>query len=164
LIVTFATLRRYRVEHPEFDLFIIQNAVGLSRSILMHFRIVPSNAAFDFPAPSIERKIAVANRGKNVEPYVMQEGDRGRILSIVARYVHRQDWDDVIQNVFVALYSGALNRESIPSFVKIFARDHYGLFPDEARGDVKSPFSLNATTHPNDDRPLIDRVSRGLWD
>src|SRR5262245_58902477 len=51
-IVTFAKLRRYRVEHPEFDRFIIQNASGVARGQLIQFRIVPANAKFQYSAPT----------------------------------------------------------------------------------------------------------------
>jgi len=67
-LVCFAILRRYRIEHPEFDRFIIENARDRrSAACLRDFKIVPANAQFHFAAPAIIKPIR-----KELPPYCIR--------------------------------------------------------------------------------------------
>jgi len=99
LIVGFAKLRQYRVTHPEFDRFIIENSRDLrSSAVLRQCRIVPANAKFEYSAPAI---IKPARR--DIPPFMMREDDMPWVLSLIPKSVPDHARYDVLQDVFMAL-------------------------------------------------------------
>jgi hypothetical protein len=111
-IVNFAKLRRHRVEHPEYDRFIIENARDAnSRVKLLKFRIVPANAQFVYAAPAI-----IKPARKEIPPFLYQDGDLEWISSLIPRGFPQRD--DVIQNIFMDLCARAIGRDDVPPRVK----------------------------------------------
>jgi hypothetical protein len=96
-IVNFATLKRYRIEHPAFDRFIIENSrAKQARAVLRRCLIVPSNAALFAPVSTFIKPVR-----KELPPYLYQEGDLEWISSLIPSGF--PGGDDVVQNLFTDL-------------------------------------------------------------
>ncbi|SEB95004.1 hypothetical protein SAMN05444164_0640 [Bradyrhizobium erythrophlei] len=156
LIVTFKALKRYRIENPSFDRFLIENArVRLSRSQLMLFRIVPSNAE--------HFRLDLAQ--EDVPPFEMQAGDFEWILSLLKqKRVPFEARYDVAQDIIVSLLSRAISRENLANRIMDFTSEHYRRNPGLGYGTVKQPDSLDAPIYDDADVSRGDRAHRGLWD
>lgn len=108
-IVNFATLKRYRLEHPEFDRFIIENARDPSSRIkLLKCQIVPANAQFTYATPAIIKPVR-----KEIPPFLYQAGDLEWISSLIPQGFPQRD--DVIQNIFMDLCARAIGRDEVPA-------------------------------------------------
>jgi hypothetical protein len=159
MIVNFAKLRRHRVEHPEFDRFVIENARGAgSRVGLLKCRIVPANAHFDFKIPTI-----IKPARKEIPPFLYQDGDLDWIGSLIPRGFPQRD--DVIHNIFMDLCARAISRDEVPGRIKALKTDQERLFPMKYRkfGD-SALVSLDEVLFEDGSTTRGDTVSRGLWD
>ena len=157
LIVGFAKLKQYRVTHPEFDRFIIQNATGVSRAQLMQFRIVPTNAKFEYCTPAI-----IKPARKDISPFVMRDDDMAWVLSLIPRSVPDYARYDVMQDVFVALSAREISRDEVPQMVRKQA-GRYVQRESDGR-DPTRPWSLDVPAYREGSMLRTDTASSGLWD
>jgi len=156
-IVTFAKLRRYRVEHPEFDRFIIQNASGVARGQLIQFRIVPANAKFQYSAPTI-----IKPARKDIPPFLMRDDDMTWVLSFIPRSVPDYARYDLMQDVFMALSAREISRGEVPRTVRKQAAK-YVVRESDGRDPTK-PWSLDVPAYREGSMLRAQTVSAGLWD
>lgn len=160
-IVNFATLKRYRVDHPEFDRFIIENARDLlSRARLTKFLIVPTNAGFSYSAPNFQKPVR-----KEVPPFLFQDGDLEWVSSLIPRGLPSFVRDEIVQNAFAKLCERAVSRDEVPATVKRLVKDQAKLFPTMFRKFGDSPLvSLDELVFEDGSTTRGDMVTHGLWD
>lgn len=158
LICSFAKLKQHRVQHPEFDRFIIQNASGTSRAQLMQFRIVPTNASFEYAAQTIIKPVR-----KEVPPFLYRDGDIEWISSLIPRGFPGRD--DVVQNTFIDLCARAIGRDEVPARIKKMIAEQERLFPTKYRKFGNSQLvSLDEVLFEDGGATRGNLVARGLWD
>lgn len=161
MIVTFRKLKRYRIENPEFDRFMIENArAPLSRSRLLKCQIVPANIGFNFSAPNFEKPIR-----KDVPPFLFQDGDLEWVSSLIPRGLPSFVRDEIVQNAFAELCERAVSRDEVPATVKRLVKDQAKLFPTMFRKFGDSPLvSLDELVFEDGSTTRGDMVTHGLWD
>jgi hypothetical protein len=157
-IVTFNTLKRYRVEHPEFDRFIIESARD-PRSIirLRKFEIVPANQRFDLVAPAV-----VKLARKEVPPFLLRDDDIAWIRTLIPRSVPDYARADALQDAFVALSAREISREELPAAMRKIASRYVQLKTDGR--DPRAPWSLDAPAYREGAMLRGETVSEGLWE
>lgn len=160
-VVNFATLKRYRIEHPEVDRFIIENArAPLSRSRLLKCQIVPANAGFSFPALNFSKPVR-----KDIEPFLFRDGDLERVKSLIPRALPPHVRDEIVQNTFTELCARAVSRDEVPAVVKKLTAEQARMFPTLFRKFGHSPLvSLDELIFEDGSITRGDTVTHGLWD
>jgi len=157
-IVGFKKLRRHRVDHPEFDRFLIENMNNAnSRSKLLHCRIVPENARWQFAVPAILKPAR-----KDIPPFLMRDEDVPWVLSLIPRAVPDQSRYDVLQDVFLVLSAREISRDQVAEWIRKRSAK-YVLRQSNGR-DPRDPWSLDAPAYLEGTITRGDTISRGLWD
>jgi hypothetical protein len=148
-IVTNSKLRRHRLEHPEFDRFLVEHSRNpCSRAQLMRFQIVPENAAF----------FSLTEARPEVPPFEMRPGDYDWILSLISHGLPYDMRMDIAQDVVEALLRRAIGREHVPRRIVDFLSRH-----KKAVGDPYYDDSLDAPLTAEGKMTRIDVVSYDRW-
>ncbi|MCC8964507.1 hypothetical protein H8A95_19845 [Bradyrhizobium sp. Pear76] len=154
-ICTFKALKRYRIEQPEFDRFMIENAKNrISRAVLIKCRIVPANATYF--------RLDVTR--DDIPPFEMLPGDYEWIQSILrSKRVPFEVTDDLAQDIFVSLLSRAISRDQVARRVDDFLSAHYGRNARKGYGTIQAPLSLDDPVRRDSKVTLWSKATRRLW-
>lgn len=166
-VCTFATLKQYRLAHPEFDRFIIDHSPNLySQGGIIRAGLVKENVGLFFLKARAVVRVTRPDVAppEDIPPYVYQEGDHEWVSSLVPRAIPRHKREDVIQSAFEALLSLRVSRAGLPAMIKKLITAENRLHPTLAFGGIGTPFSLDAAIFDDGPATLGDRISRGLWD
>jgi hypothetical protein len=148
-ITSFKIIKRYRIEHPEFDRFIIENARDpLSRSHLMRCRIVPANAAF----------FDLREARPEIPPFEMRVGDYDWILSLISRKYDHDMRQDIAQDILEALVLRSIGREQVPNRIPDFISKHGG-----AVGSARFDCTLDSPLVEGGKLTGVDAVAFQRW-
>lgn len=158
LIVTFRALKRYRIENPDYDRFIIESARNeKSRSRLLRCQIVPANASYEFSMVA-----AVAVPRDDLPPYEFRDEDMAWILSLVPSFVPAHARGDVLQDIFLALTAREISRDEVPRKIARLSSKHSQR--RTSGRDIRTPWSLDEPAFAEGFTTRGDNVTRGLWD
>jgi hypothetical protein len=140
-LVKHSTFNRYRRENLEFD-----ELVKYSVSNRPIRRVLPTGSV----PPGTYK-------------YDWHPGDEAAIRALVPRWT--QGREDIVNDIFVALLDGRLDRTQVVDYVKRFLAADDRMFPAKYAkfGDAKL-VSLDARLFDDGTATLGDTVSRGLWD
>lgn len=154
-IVGFQSLKRYRLEHPEFNEFILQHVPEQRRRYL-------TIGGTKELLPSLPRVASpTIMRSRSTELYVAQTGDIEWVYGLTPRYLPKFARDDIAGEVFLELCSRMISRSEVPARVKFHSRKFQ---PAMEKGSFNSPLSLDAVAYRDGPTLRVETVSRGLWD
>jgi hypothetical protein len=140
VIASPKALKRYRIENPDFDRFVM---AAMSDSLIVGQRL---------------RHQRKANAAKREET-----NDYFRVRALVP--VGNPHRDDIVSRIFEALLSGSLKREDIGIRIKVYVTELSRLFPTNYAKFGNSPLvSLDEVMFEDGSATRGDTVSRGLWE
>jgi len=111
----------------------------------------------------INRTIGVVNTFDNSTYFDRCDGgDYQRIKSLIPAYI--DGCDDIVQDIFLALLEGRVDRGNIAAYVRDFLTEQRRLFPTKfAKFGKASLVSLDAAAFDGSRSTRGDNVSQGLW-
>ncbi|CAL74420.1 hypothetical protein BRADO0477 [Bradyrhizobium sp. ORS 278] len=158
-ILSFAQLKRVRIECDNLNRFIIENVHSWrSRKAL----IGPMGIArLDGRMAQI---IRLPRRADEIEIYEFRPGDFEWLYGLTPWTWPKFAREEIVGDLFLELSERLIHRDDIPGRVKFYVAKHNRDYPSVSHGDLRSPLSLDAPIFEDGNMTRADTIVRGLWD
>jgi hypothetical protein len=143
-IVKHRTFLRYRNEHPEFNIFVLE-------------AMKDNNSRGQKQRFQLQRMVSGGR--------IQQVNDFHSIAAMVPRDLPADMRDEIVQSVFLAILEKRLRFDDVSKRIREFVTAHNRMFPTKFAKFGDSPLiSLDEVTFEDGTATRSDSVSRGLWD